>query len=398
MDVAARMTKIFWTPLSANQVLFAADNDQTRRQFQRMTMRTFYVPDASTPQDLNEIANILRILFDIRYITQQPSQNSLIVRAPQPVLDAAVSFLNGLSTAKPQVMLDIKAYEVSSSATRQVGVGMPTGFTVYNVPTELQKLLGNQSVQDIINQLIASGAINQANSSAIAALIAQGLNQQTSIFATPFLLFGGGTTLSAVTIPPVPIKFSVSKSDIRSVEHAILRGSQNTATTFKIGTRVPIINATFAPIYNTPEIAKVLGNQSYIPPVPSFQFEDIGLSLKATPQIREKDVTLNLELQVRALGPTALNGLPVISNREYKGVVSAQDGTTIVLAGMLSPSEQHGLTGIPLLGQIPVAGRLFATENKQENDTELLIVITPHIVSKADRAGEEIVMPANAPR
>ena len=65
----------------------------------------------------------------------------------------------------------------------------------------------------------------------------------------------------------------------------------------KIGERYPLVNATFAPIYNTPAIAQVIGNSSYKAPVPSIQYEDLGLNLKATPVIHaDRDVTLNLEL------------------------------------------------------------------------------------------------------
>ena len=74
----------------------------------------------------------------------------------------------------------------------------------------------------------------------------------------------------------------------------------------KIGERYPVINATFAPIANSPAIASVIGNQSYIAPFPSFNFEDLGLNLKATPFIHDdQDVTLKLELQLRSLGTTS---------------------------------------------------------------------------------------------
>jgi general secretion pathway protein D len=397
-NVAAKMTKTFWVPLSAKQVLFVADTDQNRRQFQRMGMRTFYLPDTATPQELNDVANTLRILFDIRFMTQQPLASSIVVRAPQPVLDAASEFLQGLSSSRPQVLLDINVYEVSYTTNRQLGVQLPNDFTAFNVPTEAQKLLGNQSIQDIINQLIASGAINQSNSTAIAALIAQAIGGGSSIFSSPFFIFGGGITLTGISVPPVTIKFSRDTSSIRSLEHVTLRASHGNATDFKIGTRYPIVNATFAPIFNTPQISRVLQNQTFVAPVPSFTFEDLGLVLKATPQIRESDVMLNLEFQIRALGTTSVNGQPIISNREYKGVISAPNGGSVVIGGMVSRNEMRGLSGIPLISYAPGLGRAFSTESKQNEQQELLVVVTPHIVRGSERTPQEITLPVTAPR
>jgi general secretion pathway protein D len=399
-DIVSRMTRTFWVPLSATQVFFAADNDQNRKQFQRMGLRTFYLPDAATPQELNDVANTLRILFDIRFMTQQPGSSSIVVRAPDPVLDAATQFVEGLSMTRPQVMLDIKVFEVSFTTNKALGAQLPNDFTVYNVPTVVQQALGNQSIQSIINQLISSGAINQANSTAIAALIAGALGQggASSIFASPFLLFGGGTTLTAVTLPPGTFTFSNSTSSIRSLEHVTLRASHGNPANFKLGTRYPIVNATFAPIYNTAQISQVLKNQSYIAPVPSFTYEDLGLSLKATPQIRDSDVLLNLEFQIRALGTTSINGEPIITNREYKGVISAPDGESVVLTGMISRTEQRGLGGLPLLSAMPVLGRAFSTETKNTERQEILLVVTPHIVASSNRIPQEILLPITAPR
>lgn len=397
VNIVAKLTKTFWVPLSAKQVLFASDTEQNRREFQRMTMRTFYLPDAATPQELNDVANTLRILFDIRFMTQQPGSSSIVVRAPQPVLDAAAQFLDGLSSSRPQVMLDIKVYEVRLTGSSDIGVNIPNDLTAYNVPTVLRNAQGGATnIQDIINQLIASGAINQANSTAVAALLAQGGAGAASLLTLPYFTFGGGITLSAVTVPPGSVHFGVTNSSIRSLEHATLRASQGNAADFKVGTRYPIVNATFAPIYNTPQISQVLQNQSYTAPVPSFTYEDLGLTLKATPEIRTSEVTLKLEFRIRALSTTTLNGQPIISNREYTGVISAPDGQSVAIAGFVSKSEQKGLSGIPLLSQTPGLSRLVTEETKQTDRSELLVVLTPHIVRSPMRTPQEIPLPVTA--
>ena len=95
--------------------------------------------------------------------------------------------------------------------------------------------------------------------------------------STPFATFGGGATLFGLTGGTgTTVNFNVNQSDIRSLEQVTLRASQNNAAVFKVGERYPIVNATFAPIYNSPAISQVLGNQSYIAPFPSFNFRRPG--------------------------------------------------------------------------------------------------------------------------
>ena len=131
-----------------------------------------------------------------------------------------------------------------------------------------------------------------------------------------------------------------------------------------------------------PAIAQNIQNNTFQSAFPSFNYEDLGLSVKAKPFVNSSSVvSLQLEMQVRALGTTSLNGVPVITNREYKGSIGLLDGEPAVIAGSVTHSEQRSLSGIPGLGQVPALNRVTATNSKQEMDDELLVVITPHIVS-----------------
>jgi len=399
MAAAMRVTKTFAVALSSKQIFVLANNPNNRREFDRMSLRTFYVPNAMTPQELNELLSTLRTLFEVRFITQSASASTITLRAPQKTLEAATRFMETLSLERPQVMLDIRAYEVSESTVRQLGVDLPLSFQVFHVPTEAQSLLGGQSIDDIINQLIASGAINQAGSTSISALIAQFLSgAQSSVLQQPFTTFGGGITLFGVTIPGASARLNLNESKVTNVEHVTLRASQANPAVMKIGTRYPIINASFSPIFNTRSISQVIQNQSFIAPFPSFTYEDLGVNLKATPRIhRSGDVTIDFELQIRSLSGQSLNGVPVISSREYKGAISVKDGQPAVLAGMVSQSEQRSVSGLPLLSKIPIAGRAVSSENKQATDNELLIVVTPRIIQSPERdTSPQIPLPTAA--
>jgi general secretion pathway protein D len=91
---------------------------------------------------------------------------------------------------------------------------------------------------------------------------------------------------------------------------------------------------------------------------------------------------MQLEIQFRALGAQSFNGIPVISNREYKGNITLKDEEPAVIAGALSRTEQLSMTGIPGFGYVPGLNHVMTSNTKQVDDDELLIVITPHITSQ----------------
>jgi type II secretory pathway component GspD/PulD (secretin) len=162
----------------------------------------------------------------------------------------------------------------------------------------------------------------------------------------------------------------------------------------KLGERYPIINATYAPIYNTPAIASVIGNQSYIAPFPSFNFEDLGLNLKATPYIHgNSDVTLKIELQLRSLGTQNVNGIPIINNREYNGEITVKDGESSVVTGLIDMNDSRSINGYPFLGTVPGLNYGAAVHNKNVSEDELLVVITPHILRQAEQNSFAVELP-----
>ena len=396
LDAATHVTKTFWVPLSSRQMLFAADTVENRRNLERMSLRTFYLPDISSDQQLNEIMNSLRLLLNLRYIAAQKSQQTITIRAEQPMVEAAARLLDNLANGGPEVLLDMKVYEVSHNLLQQIGTAWPTQFTMFHIDQSLLASLG-QNGQNLINQLIASGGINQANSQAILALLAQLVNQSSSILSKPFATFGGGLTLFGLTTggTGLSVTLSVNDSNLRSLEHVTLRAGQNNPSTLKLGERYPLVNATFSPIYNSPQIAQVIGNATYTAPFPSFYYEDLGLILKATPSIHSGgDVTLKLELAIRSLGTQSVNGMPIINNREYNGTITAKDGESSVVTGLLTRSDQLSLMGYPFLSQVPGVSYGFAEHNKNPMDDELMVVITPHVVRMPERESFAVVLPS----
>jgi general secretion pathway protein D len=397
MLLASTLTKSFWSPLDEKHMLVVADTPDNRRQYERMAMRKFYIPSAATtPTALNDVMNLLRNLFEIRFVVPNASAATLVVRAPQNALDAATHFLESLDDARPQVMLDVKVYQINHTFMRNLGVHIPNNFTLFNIPAGALAALGGQNIQDLINQLIASGGINQANNTALSALLAQLQSQQgqNSIFSQPLATFGGGKTLTGVTLDHLSAQLQLNESWMKTLDHASLRASQGTDASFRMGSRYPILNATFAPIFNTAAISQVIQNNSFQAAFPSFNYEDLGLTIKAKPTISAtNNVSLKLQLQLRALAGQSFNGVPVIGNREYNASITLADGEPAVVAGEVTRTEALAMSGIPGLGFVPGLNKITTENSKEIDEDELLVVITPHIVSRSANESSEVYLP-----
>lgn len=392
LQLACMVGKTMWAALGPQQALIAADTLENHKQFDRMSLRTFVLPPHSSPQEANELVTTLRNVLELRFINQGQTTDSIEVRGPQSILEACSKLMDQLNLAqKPQVMFDIRVYQIDYQLTRDIGLHIPYTFNLFNIPVAALAALGGQNIQSLINQLIASGGINQAGSSSIAGLLAQLQGQQNSIFSQPLATFGGGLTFSGLSLDRGVAKLSLNESWSRSLEHMTLRAGQGTDATFHLGSRYPILNASYAPIFNAPQISQVLGNQSYIPPFPSVSYEDIGLNVKAKPTVHgDGSVSLQLELQVRSLTGQSANGVPVISNREYKGAITLADGEPAVVAGQVSRTDQLSMAGVPGLASLPGLNRGLTDTSKQESDDELMIIITPHVLSNFARSTQEI--------
>jgi general secretion pathway protein D len=391
LRLACAVSKLMWTPLDARQFFVAADNPQNHKQYDRMVLRTFILPPHSTPQEATDMVLAMRNMFDLRFITSGQTANTVELRGPGPAVDACAKMLQQLNNGRPQIVLDIRVIQINHQLTRNIGLHIPNTFTMYNIPAAALAGLAGQNIQDLINQLIASGGINQVGSSALSGLLSQLGGQQNSIFSQPLATFGGGLTFMGLSLDQFAAQLSLNESWVRSLEDMSMRAGQGSDATFHLGERFPILNASYAPIYNSPQISQVLGNQSYIPPFPSVSYEDLGLHVKVKPAVHgDGTVTLQLELQVRSLTGQSDNGVPVISNREFKGSIRVKDGEPTFVAGQISRTDTLSMSGIPGLGAIPLVNQAMVSNSKQENEDELMIAITPHVVSNFARDTPEI--------
>jgi type IV pilus assembly protein PilQ len=134
--------------------------------------------------------------------------------------------------------------------------------------------------------------------------------------------------------------------------------------------------------------------------VSGFTYKPIGIILKVTPQVNARGIIkLNLEPEVsQQNGSTTFGGaggasIPIIATRKVKTQVSLQDGFTMGIGGLITDSRDHGGTKVPVLGSIPVLGRLFSSKNVNDTSTNLLIFITAKTVTADGAPPEQVFDP-----
>jgi Flp pilus assembly secretin CpaC len=127
-------------------------------------------------------------------------------------------------------------------------------------------------------------------------------------------------------------------------------------------------------------------------PYPGAQYEDLGVKIKATPTIHPNDeVTLQLEFEIRALAGSSINGIPIITNRTISQTVRIREDQPTIIGGLLDNEETRTITGLPGFANLPgAAGYFFGQRNTTAQDTEMVILITPHKLRLQDRVSRSI--------
>jgi hypothetical protein len=400
--VLGLLTNTFYVPVDAHRVLVARDTTNNRREFMRLELETIYLPGLSSTE-LTEVGNMAKNLFEAQQSVVEQEAGTLTVRAPADTLAALNATLRELIDGRSQVLLEVRLIELAHTSSRNTGAQLPQTLTAFNVYTEEQQILNANAT--LVQQIISSGLAAPGDTEAIIAILIASGQVTSAIFSNGFALFGGGLTLSAISPPPVSANFGLNTSDSRELDEMQLRLGDGEKATLKTGMRYPITTSQYssgvgtggvnipgltsagssAALGGLAGLASQLGGAGSV--VPQVQYQDLGLDLTATPNLmRNGDVALTIEMKIDALAGAALNGVPVLDNRSYSGVVTVQQNHSAVLVSQLNQQETRAISGVPGLSEIP--GLNDATGNdRQKNWSTLLIVMTPHVIRGTHAAG-----------
>ncbi len=396
--IVGMMTKSFYVPLDAKHAVVASDTRDNRTKFMRQELETLYLTGL-TDAELKDVESVAKNVFGITQAVTSPAKSTLTLRAPLSTLNAFNATMQGVLAGRSQVVLDVKLIQVAHIANRNTGTQLPQTFTAFNVVAEEQSLL-NQN-QAAVQQIISSGLASANDPLAILAILIASGQVSSSLLSNGFLVFGGGLTQSALTTAPVTLNLNLNTSDSRELDQIQLRLQDGEKGTLKEGSRYPIQTSSFSSL--SPNLGKIAGltgagNSSglssllaslsnTVPNIPMVQYEDLGLTVTATPSVmRNDDVALSIELKLDALQGTSIDGNPVLDNRAYSGVATLREGEAAVVATEVDKSQSRAISGTPGLSEIPGLNDV-TDKTLQQNYATIVIVMTPHVVRGPRAAG-----------
>ncbi|MFN7180810.1 type II secretion system secretin GspD [Hyphomonas sp.] len=165
-------------------------------------------------------------------------------------------------------------------------------------------------------------------------------------------------------------------TDVKILSAPSLMVLDNRTATLQVGDQVPIVTQSSVSVTN-PDA----------PIVNSVSLRDTGIILNVTPRVNESGlVILEIDQEVSDVVATQSSGIdsPTIQQRRITTSVSVRDGQSIALGGLMRERLSDTKTKIPLLGDVPLLGKLFTTTTTEARRTELLVMITPRVVRSTD--------------
>lgn len=419
MPIMLRMAHLFAVPLDAKTLLVAKDSEETRQRLERQVEETIYIP-ASTVEQLNELSNIVKNVFDVKQVVVSASSGTLLLRAPEPTLKAVNYTLADLVDGGAEVMIEVKLVSIDKSLSRNIGANPPTQLNTFSAAAELQSFVSaNQAtITTAISQgaLVPTGSSTQQLVQEAAFLILSGL--ATDVKLTNVLtFFGNGLTLFGVSLGSGgTFNLALNSSEARALDDISVRVGDHQTATLRVGSRYPITTATYSSGVSSATTAALAGKtingvsassllSQYLGSgstgtVPLVQYEDLGITLKATPNVlRSGLVSMHVELKIEALTGTSSNGIPVLTSRAFTSDITVPDGNSAVMLSDLSSTEAASVAGFPGLAQLPGFQETVSDKLKETDSSELVLLITPHLVRRrsASMASRRIVFRSSVP-
>ena len=356
LEIVALESKTFWRPVTPNTVFVAADTPAKRKELEQSVVRTFYLGNVSSPNDLQDAVNTIRQILDVSRIQQVASQNAIVVRGTPDQIAMAGKLLNDIDKAKPEVVVEVAVMQVTRDRVKNLGLSPPTSVSVQLQPNSTTTATTTSTTSTTSTGTTTNGTIT--------------LNQLANLNANDF----------QVSIPAASLTALMSDSNTKIIQNPQIRALDNQKATLKIGDRVPVATGSFQPGIGGVGINPLVNTQ--------FQYIDVGVNIDITPRIHnDHEVTLKLTLEISSVtGNSSIGGIsqPIIGQRRIEHEIRLKDGEVNLLGGILEDTETQSLNGYPLLAQIPILKYFFSQTNKERTTNEIVFALTPHIVREQD--------------
>ncbi len=311
--------------IDAKTVLIYPNTADKQREYQEQIVRVFYLSNA----DAKGTASFLKAMLKIHDPFVDERTNMIALRDSQENIQLAERLVAMYDSAEPEVVLEMEVLEISSTSLTNLGIQFPTSLSLTPIAPSTDAgglTLGN--IRSLTKDNIALGL--------------------------------GGVT----------VNLQRQVGDFSTLANPQIRVKNKEKAKVLVGDKIPIVTST-------------TGTGGFVSD--SVSYVDVGLKLDVQPTIYPDDeVSIQVALEVSSLGSsiTTSSGTVAyqIGTRNASTVLRLRDGETQLLAGLISKDESSNSNRLPLLGDLPLIGRLFSSNLDNGDRKELVLAITPRIV------------------
>ncbi|MFP3501931.1 secretin N-terminal domain-containing protein [Burkholderia sp. SIMBA_062] len=317
--------------LDRHTLLVYPSQPEKARNYTEFAIRTFFLSHA----DAKSVMAALRQMIKPKDVYVDERVNAIVMRDTPETIQVAERVVMGLDIPQSEVTLEVQVLEVNMNDSLDLGVQYPG-------KVQFSALGGAEGAALTLGDLLRMNRdrIGVSSESGGLALAIDMLQKQgkTKTLANP-------------------------KIRVRNLEKASI----------KIGERVPIVTTTNANGVVTESVS----------------YQDVGLMLKVEPRIslnEEVSVKVNMEVSSILSKETTKTGLVAYSlgTRNAETLMTAKNGETQILAGLVKRNESDSIAGLPGISGLPLLGRLFGSNSRSNERSEIVLLITPHIERNLD--------------
>lgn len=337
IDVILSTSQLDKKILNASSVLIYPNTPAKNREYQDLMVKAFYLSNVEAKQ----AANLLKTVLKIKDVFVDDKYNMLVLRENAETIVLAEKLIALHDLEEPEVMLDVEVLEINRSRLLNLGVQWP-------------------------NQLTVAPLTNTG------ALPSTGTNGSSAMKISDLKALNLDTL--GITMPSATFNLQKTDGDANLLANPRIRVRDREKAKILIGDKVPVVTTTSSGTFVTENI----------------QYLDVGLKLEVEPDIHLRDeVGLKVALEVSSLVSSikTSNGSSAyqIGTRNFNSALRLRDGETQVLGGLISDEDRSSANKIPLVGELPILGRLFGSQNDNHQKTEIVLSITPHLVRNIRR-------------
>jgi Flp pilus assembly secretin CpaC len=349
--------QLFCKVLNERTILVLPDTPQNRARHEDQVVQTFFLSNA----DATEVAQLLNIVLRvpglpvIPTIAPNKTRNTITVRGTAALVAIMERVIEANDRPPAEVVLDVSILEVNRERAKQFGLD-----------------LGQYSV---------TGTLSPEGPPTTGSTGATTIPPYT---ASSLRRIGAGDLY--LSLPQAIVRFLESDTHTRLVAKPQLRGQEGQEIKLNLGDRIPVLNTTFGSIGGPGSIATQ--------PVSSYNYEDIGVNVTMTPRVTlDEEVVLSLVVESSTLGADINVGgqnAPTFGNRRIETRIRLRDGESTLLAGLLREDTRTVTRGPIGLMRLPVFRQLFSSNDNRTNQTDIVMLITPHVVRTQELRGQDV--------